>query len=381
MWNPRGKSKEELAKRVAFLTEAYVPTRTPEQEARAAKAKAKYGDSVVINSVMPASIAPVLGMSEKHLKKGLDENREAGMTIVSPSLFNTTAIFKDTLPQVIKDTDKLLAKEGVQKAGTIADIRNLKAKGEMGVVYNTQGGDFVTPETMEEDVKFAQVSGIRIMNTSYNNDTLLGGGGANPENNGLTEEGLRFVKYANEQGIVLDCSHASDQACIDTAKASKYPMVASHSNAKAVYNHFRNLSDEAIIAIGENGGAVCPTGTGGFLSEDGSATPEIFAEHLVHVADLIGKDKVCYSTDAVHNVSDFYQMAMGMTDTYPPEKGLAAPIQNLHAKHVWDVVAVLEDKYGWNVDEINGFLGENLMRVYAANWNKQEPASWWQFWK
>ncbi len=53
---------------------------------------------------------------------------------------------------------------------------------------------------------------------------------------------------------------------------------------------------------------------------------------------------------------------------FPPEKGFGVPGQNTAAEHLWDVVAVLEDVYGWSDDEVRGFMGANLMRVYEANW-------------
>ncbi|PSW16612.1 hypothetical protein C9J01_06350 [Photobacterium rosenbergii] len=367
LWNSRGKSKEEIAQRVAFLAEAYVPSRTPEQEKRAAEAKEKYAEYIAINSVMPAAVAPAMAMGVEHFHKGLRENHEAGITLTSASVYNTKSIFGDTLPSIIKNTDLASDEFGALKVKSAEDIRAAKESGRLAVMYNTQGADYVLDGNMEDNMKWSAANGIRVMNTTYNNDNDLAGGGSKGTS-GLTKKGLKFVKYANEQGIVLDCSHASNQTCIDTAEASSKPIVASHSNVYELYNHSRNLSDNAILAIGRKGGAVCPTGAGGFLSADGSATPEVFAEHVVYVANLIGKDKVCYSTDAVHNVMDFYEIAVPNTDVYPPELGMAAPIENLHAKHIWDVVAVLEDKYNWNHDEIVGFLGENLMRVYSANW-------------
>ncbi|WP_394240813.1 dipeptidase [Vibrio astriarenae] len=369
LWNPRGKSQEEINARIQFLAEAYVPSRTPEQEKRAAAAKAKYKNYIAINSVMPAAVAPAMAMGEAHFHKGLKENHEAGITLASASVYNTKAIFGDTLPSTIANTDQSITAFGAKKIDTIADIRQAKKTGTLAVMYNTQGADFVLDGSLKDNLKWSSQVGIRVMNTTYNNDNALAGGGSKGTS-GLTKKGKTFVKYANQQGIVLDCSHASNQTCIDTANESKKPIVASHSNVYALYPHTRNLTDDAILAIGQRDGAVCPTGAGGFLSKDGSASPEIFAEHVVYVANLIGKDKVCYSTDAVHNVMDFYQVAVPNTEVYPPELGMAAPIENLHAKHIWDVVAVLEDKYNWSQNDIVGFLGENLMRVYEANWKK-----------
>jgi microsomal dipeptidase-like Zn-dependent dipeptidase len=55
-------------------------------------------------------------------------------------------------------------------------------------------------------------------------------------------------------------------------------------------------------------------------------------------------------------------------DVYPPEKGFGPPASNMAGRHIWDVIAILEDEHGWSEEEIRGFLGENLLRVYEANW-------------
>ena len=52
----------------------------------------------------------------------------------------------------------------------------------------------------------------------------------------------------------------------------------------------------------------------------------------------------------------------------PPEQGFGPPAENMAAEHIWHVVGILEDKYGWSDDEIRGFLGGNLLRLYEANW-------------
>ena len=64
----------------------------------------------------------------------------------------------------------------------------------------------------------------------------------------------------------------------------------------------------------------------------------------------------------------FLQDFIAVVDKYPPEKGFAAPTQNANGGDIWGVARVLEDKYGWTEDDIRGFLGENLMRVYETVW-------------
>ena len=70
----------------------------------------------------------------------------------------------------------------------------------------------------------------------------------------------------------------------------------------------------------------------------------------------------------MHNILDYYTRDIGNTDVYPPELGFGAPASNIAAEHIWDVAAILEDQHHWTETEIRGFLGENLMRVYQANW-------------
>ena len=214
----------------------------------------------------------------------------------------------------------------------------------------------------------AKERGIEVMNFTYNNDNAFAGGGQNIENNGLTEAGIELVKRMNEASIIVDCSHSSDQTCIDAAKYSTKPVVASHSGAKAMYDHGRNLSDEATIAIAETGGVICAAGVGLFLNADGNATVDELAKHVNYVGDLVGREHTCYGSDYSYTYKAFLKSFIAVVDKYPPEKGFAAPTQNSNGGDIWGVARELEDEYGWSDEDIRGFLGENLMRVYAANW-------------
>ena len=195
----------------------------------------------------------------------------------------------------------------------------------------------------------------------------LAGGGSKQES-GVTDLGIEWIAAANAANVVVDCSHSSNQTCIDAASHSTKPMIASHSPVHALWGINRNISDDAMKAIGESGGAVCTTGVGLFLNEEGDASPEEFAKHVNYTGDLIGRDKTCFSTDYMHNAKGMFDRDVANVEVFPPEKGFGVPAQNTAAEHIWDVAAILEDKYGWSEDDIRGFLGENLLRVYQANW-------------
>jgi len=364
LWNPRGKTDEQILKRAQFLTDAYDLVRSPEQKARAQQARDKYKDAIAINSVMIGAVG-IVGTETEHLAAGLKRNLDVGMTLTSVTAYafpgdgpeDILNRLKTSLP-VVEELDMILVK-GVD------DIRRAKAEGKLAVVFNSQGADYaIDAPSMMEQVKS---QGLLISGFTYNNDSALAGGGTK-QDQGITELGKKWVEQMNRLNLVVDCSHASNQTCIDAAAHSTKPIIASHSPAYALNQINRNITDEAMQAIGASGGAVCTTGVGLFLNDKGDASPEAFAKHVEYTGKLIGRDKTCFSTDYMHNAFGMFKDNVANVDVYAPEKGFGSPAKNTAAEHIWGVAAILEDTYDWSDEEVRGFLGENLLRVYEANW-------------
>lgn len=366
LWDPRGKSKEDLEARIAYLLKRFDPYRSPEDQAKDNEFRKRFKGAVVINSLLPSS-AKLVGVKDEHFIAGIRRNDKAGITLTSATVmaFKGSADSKDVRAPVAA-TNKVLKNLGYEKAYTIADIRKAAKAGKMVVMYNTQDSGQLADDLVD-GMNWAKKSGIKTMNFAYNETNALGGGG-NQQENGVTKLGEKFVRLANERGIVVDCSHSSDKVCIEAAKLTKLPMMASHSNAKGIVDADRNMSDEAILAVGKTGGVVCTNGVGLFVATDGGASPEAFAKHVIYTAKLIGKKATCYASDYLHNYEDFLRRNVPNADVYAPENGWAAPTENTTAEQIWAVARILHEKYGWNDKEVRGFLGENLMRVYEANW-------------
>jgi microsomal dipeptidase-like Zn-dependent dipeptidase len=366
LWNPRGKSDELIAERARFLAKA-AETRTVKEKEADKVYMERYKDAIVINSLMPTSVG-IIGNTIKSFTDGVERNRRAGVTHVSASVgaFHP----EQMMYGFIRDTDPVVIKLDLTKVRTTQDIRDAKSENRMTIMYNSQGFD-----DKMKDLSYVgslHDKGVNIMNFVYNTENHLATGinfNSDPNNiKGITELGKAFINLANERGIIVDVSHSSDAAAIDAAKVSTKPILASHNNSSTIFNNPRNMSDEGIRAIGKTGGAVCVNGIGVFLSEDANAQAETIAEHVQHIADLIGKQGTCYGSDFTHNLEDAMFIQVPMVDQYPPEKGFGAPSQMASIEDIWAIVAVLEDKYQWNEGEIRGFLGENLLRVYEANW-------------
>lgn len=77
-----------------------------------------------------------------------------------------------------------------------------------------------------------------------------------PHNDGISELGFRLIEELNRLGIMVDISHTSPKTTVQAAKASKAPVIASHSGVRALYDHIRNMTDEEIIAVAEGGGVI-----------------------------------------------------------------------------------------------------------------------------
>jgi membrane dipeptidase len=120
--------------------------------------------------------------------------------------------------------------------------------------------------------------------------------------------------------------------------------------------------------VAATGGVICINFIGGFLNPEGDARPMKIAEHMEYVKNLVGTEAVCAGSDYVYNYADSLLMILKDPEKYPPESGYATPSHMGMPGEIWGAVQVLQDEYGWTDDEIRGLLGENLIRVYQANW-------------
>lgn len=391
LWNPRGKTPEQMEARIQFLIKSFDPPRSVEEVDKDNTFRKKFKGAVVINSLMPAS-AKLVGIKDEHFISALQRNDKAGITLTSATVmaFPGSSDAKDPREPAAA-SDKILKELGYKKIQTTKQVRAAAKKGEMVLIYNSQDSSQLTgiPNTkidktdplanisteekkvalvaLEDGMNWAEKSDLKTMNFAYNETNSLGGGGNQPTI-GVTELGKEFMRMANERGIVVDCSHSSDQTCVEAAALSTKPMMASHSNVRGILDANRNMSDEAVLAVGKTGGVVCTNGVGIFVSENGKAGPELFVGHVIYTANLIGKEATCFSSDYLHNWEDFARRNVPDVKVYAPENGWAAPTENTTVEQIWAVARILQEDHGWNDKEIRGFLGENLMRVYEENW-------------
>ena len=137
--------------------------------------------------------------------------------------------------------------------------------------------------------------GVVAINLTWNHANALSGAHADQPERGLSEIGRRFVEKMEELRILVDVSHLSEAGFWDVAEIASRPFIASHSNAKSVWNHTRNLTNEQITAIIGNQGVIGLNFYEGFVG--GSRDLDMVRAHLDRILELGGARNVALGGD------------------------------------------------------------------------------------
>ena len=137
--------------------------------------------------------------------------------------------------------------------------------------------------------------GVRLMTLTWNYENCIGSpNSANRKvmRKGLKPFGIETVRRMNELGMIVDVSHLSDGGFYDCVKYSEFPIVASHSNARSLCLHPRNLTDEMLRLLGNKGGVAGVNFYSAFLRKEGRAEISDIVKHILYMIDKAGEDAV-----------------------------------------------------------------------------------------
>lgn len=247
---------------------------------------------------------------------------------------------------------------------SVTDIRAAKTDGLLGVSFHLQGAGPLAYEPALLSTWYRL--GVRWMIPAYNTRNPLGDGCHEPSDAGLSMLGRAFVSEANRVGMMLDASHAGIKTSLDMIEHSSKPVIFSHSSARAIKAHERNVTDEQIRALAQRGGVVGINSIGAFIAEDNSSGVEGVVRHIDHVAQLVGPQHVGLGLDVV-----FYQAFMTqLFDSSPlmAQRGYPRPPwADVKPESLPEIVEALQ-RLGYDEDAILGVLGENFLRVADLNW-------------
>ena len=179
------------------------------------------------------------------------------------------------------------------------EVLENEEKGLLSSLLTVEDGVFIDGKI--ERVQEVYDMGVRLITLMWNFENSIGFPCSDdPEAHlkGLKPFGIEVLEKMNELGMIIDVSHMSEGGFYDVAKYSKKPFVASHSCARALCSHRRNLTDDQLRTIGNAGGIVGVNFECSFLKEGSNgATYDQIIEHLLYMRDKAGIDAVGFGSD------------------------------------------------------------------------------------
>ncbi|MEK6324848.1 MAG: dipeptidase [Acidobacteriota bacterium] len=277
--------------------------------------------------------------------------------------------------------------ESLEAASTAVDIRRIVKSGKIAALMGIEGGHAI--EDSLHALRMFYKLGVRYMTLTHTNTNDWADSEADLNNpsvkhhNGLTDFGRDVVREMNRIGMMVDISHVADKTFYDVIATTRAPVIASHSCARAIANHPRNMSDDMLRALAKNGGVVMVNFYDGFLdtrkaeltlrsrsmedelkvkfpndpkrvqgeidkwraANDPGRTPlSVLMDHIDHIAKVAGIDHVGIG-------SDFDGV---------PLTGLPVGMEDISKL---PTITYELMKRGYSDADIKKVLGENLLRV------------------
>jgi membrane dipeptidase len=177
---------------------------------------------------------------------------------------------------------------------TPADVDRVWSSGEIGGLLSLEGVDGLKGNFVHLRTLFAL--GVRFLGITWNHANWAADGVVEPRKGGFTNAGRRLMAECERLGIVLDVSHLSDSGFWELVELSRRPFVASHSNARKLCPHPRNLTDEQITAIVQRNGRISLTFVPWFLREKEAAISDLL-RHIEHFCSLGAVHHIGFGSD------------------------------------------------------------------------------------
>jgi membrane dipeptidase len=251
--------------------------------------------------------------------------------------------------------------EALALARSAAEVRAAAAAGRIAVLLGLEGGHAL--EGSLDTLRAFHARGVRYVTLTWSNtNEWADSSGDAARHGGLGARGVELVREMNRLGMLVDVSHVSDETFWDVLETTRAPVIASHSSARAIADHPRNLSDEMLRAVAANGGVVMVNFGDLFLDPHKTSRLELaarwiaglgrprtplalLADHVEHVARVAGADHVGLGSD----FDGVPWLPEGMEDV--------SCFPNLTLELL---------RRGWSEADLRRLLGENALRVMAA---------------
>lgn len=292
---------------------------------------------------------------------------EGGLNVVVSSIY----IDSESLPEMAlrKALDQVSAlyaeidesSDKIVLCKSYADIMEAKNEGKIGIMLSFEG-----VEPLYNDLNLLRIFyelGVRIVGLVWSRRNYVADGCHFSEvregtRGGITDFGVQLIEAAEALGMFIDVSHLNDEGFWDVMKIAKKPVIASHSNCRALSGTMRNLTDEQIKTLASKGGVIGINVASKFTADDDkNANIEHLVNHVDHIAKLVGVEHVGLGFDFCDQLSKYMftkQLKGTSRKSFDVFKG--------HKEIKYFVAELM--KRGYMHEEIELMLGGNFLRVY-----------------
>jgi membrane dipeptidase len=231
----------------------------------------------------------------------------------------------------------------IGQARTYDEVMQRHAEGKIAGILAIEGGHAI--ENNIDKLKTFYALGARYLTITWNNSTSWAVSAKDSRSStvGLSDFGRQVIRTLDTLGMLVDVSHTGIKTIWDILATTKNPIIASHSGARALNNHYRNLTDEQIDSIGARGGVIGIVFYPTFLSASGTATIDTVIRHIDYIRTRVGVDHIAIGSD------------FDGIETVPAGLEDVSKLPNLTA-------ALL--RKGYTIEDLHKILGGNFLRVF-----------------
>ena len=254
------------------------------------------------------------------------------------------------------------------------DVRRAKKDGRTAIIFG-----FQNPSPIEDDIGLVEIChmlGVRFMQLTYNNQSLLATGCYETEDSGVTRMGREVIKEMNRVGLVVDMSHSAERSTLDAISLSERPIAITHANPNFWHSAKRNKSDEILRALGESGGMLGFSLYPHHLKDKSNCSLDSFCQMIARTADLMGVSQIGLGLTFVK--ISLTVLLNGCGSGVGPKPLIMVKVQPLKPgfpdmpkwfqdnRHFGNIARGLR-AVGFSKDETSAIMGENWLRFYDDN--------------
>lgn len=323
-----------------------------------ARAESLVGSSLVVDAILPWAEYGSRSLRAETLPRF----QRSGYNLVSLSLASDKEGPTTFLHFLAKIRREIAQDERLTLIESVADVRAAQEAGKLAISLNLQGTN-----NLGADLNLVEVwyrLGLRQMLLAYNKKNAVGDGCHERTDCGLSTFGVELVQEMNRVGMLVDCSHTGYRTSMEAMEVSTAPVVFSHSNPKALWDHQRNIRDDQAILCARKGGWIGVVGVDIFM-KDNTPSSENFFRQIDYYCELIGSQHVGLGADFVYDHEDMREYMRSVKS--PPSGNYENMTAYFQPEQLVDVVEHMV-KAGYRDADIRGILGENYLRVASQVW-------------